>query len=208
MKKSLTAALLATCFAGAGNVANATTMVQLSTQQMVDAATSIVRGTITEVWTEEDDKGVVWTRAQLEVTRTYKGDTSKQAYVIDQIGGQYGGNISSVEGAARFSPGEEGVFFLEHLGSGRTTTVGLSQGKFTLRLDPYSAETIAQRFIPAPGQDYDHRFIPLPAEGKRLFLVDLEESIENRVVAGWDGKVIPGISLDRLQRINAKGSVQ
>jgi hypothetical protein len=208
MKKSLTAALLATCFAGAGTVANATTMVQLSTPQMVDAATSIVRGTITEVWTEEDDKGIVWTRAQLEVSKTYKGDSTKNAYIIDQMGGQFGGNISSVLSAARFSAGEEGVFFLEHLGSGRTTTVGLSQGKFTLRLDPYSAQTIVQRFVPPIEQAYDHRFIPLPTEAKRVFLIDLEETIENRVAAGWDGKAIPGVSLDRLQRINVKGSVQ
>lgn len=208
MKKILSAALLVSCFAGPGTVANATTMVELTTPQMVDAANNIVKGTITEVWAEEDENGVVWTRAQLEVSKTYKGDSQTRAFIIDQMGGRFGGNVSSVEAAAQFSLGEEGIFFLETLDSGRTTTVGLSQGKFTLRLDPYTADTIVQRFTPPANQAYDHRFIPLPAEDKRVFLTELEATIEQRVKAGWDGKAIPGASSDRLQRINAKGSAQ
>ena len=208
MMKILPAAVLAACFASISAPANATTMVQLSTPQMVDASNAIVRAKITEVWAEEDENGIVWTRAQIEVSHTYKGDPEKKAFIIDQLGGQYGGNVSSVPGAARFSPGEEGIFFLEHLGSGRTTTVGLSQGKFTLRLDPYSHEVIAQRFAPAPGQAYDHRFLPLPTEAKKLFLVDLEDTIQGRVDAGWDGLRIPGTSLERLRSINAKEMVR
>ena len=208
MKKILPAVVLAACLAGISTPANATTMVQLSTPQMVDASNAIVRAKITEVWAEEDENGIVWTRAQIEVSHTYKGDPEKKAFIIDQLGGQFGGNVSSVPGAARFSPGEEGIFFLEHLGSGRTTTVGLSQGKFTLRLDPYSHQLIAQRFAPAPGQAYDHRFLPLPTEAKKLFLIDLEDTIQGRVDAGWDGLRIPGTSLERLRSINAKEMVR
>jgi len=183
---------------------NATTMVQLSTPQMVDASDAIVRGKITEVWTEEDENGIVWTRAQLEVSQSYKGQNVKDAYVIDQIGGRFGGNETQVSGRAHFSPGEEGVFFLERLGSGRITTVGLSQGKYTLRLDPYSQETIVQRYTPGKGKTYDHRFIPLPLEGERTFLIDLVDNIKNRVETGWDGTPIPGTSNARLERINRK----
>ena len=208
MNKSLTVALLAACLAGVNPTAEATTMVQLSTHQMVDAADTIVRATITEVWAEEDENGVVWTRAQLEVSETYKGDSSRAAVVIDQVGGQFGRNVSSVIGGAKFSAGEEGVFFLERTGNGRISTIGISQGKYTLRLDPYSRKTIAQRFSPAPGQRFDHRFLPLPEQDKRLFLTDLEATIQARVQAGWDGKAIPGTSIDRLQRINAKEMVR
>ena len=34
------------------------------------------------------------------------------------------------------------------------------------------------------------------------FLVDLEANINSRVATGWDGQVIPGTSIERLQRIN------
>ena len=204
MRKSLKAALLAACLSSVPTAANAT-MVDLTVDQMVDAANSVVRGTITEVWAEEDSNGLIWTRAQLEVSVTYKGNPSKRSFVIDQLGGKFGANISSVDNSVRFSPGEDGIFFLEVLGSGKTTTVGFYQGKFTLRLDPYSRELIAQRYAPAPHKAYDHRFIPLPADDKRLFLIDLEDTIRNRVKSGWDGTPIPGTSNERLQRINTKG---
>jgi hypothetical protein len=183
---------------------HATTMVQLSTPQMVDAADTIVRGTITEVWTEEDANGIVWTRAQLEVNQSYKGQNVKDAYVIDQMGGRFGGNETTVGGRAQFSPGEEGIFFLEQLRSGRITTVGLSQGKYTVRLDPYSQEKIAQRYVAVAGKAYDHRFIPLPKQGDRLFVIDLVDTIEKSVAAGWNGVSIPGSNDARLERINRK----
>jgi len=182
--------------------ANATTMIKLSTPQMVAASDAIVRGKIVEVWTEQDSDGVVWTRAQVAVEQTYKGDASQTGYIIDQVGGEWGNARTIVHGGARFSADENVLLFLETLGSGKTVPVGMKQGKYTLRLDPYSRELIAQRFTPGPTQSYDHRFIPLPKESSRLFLVDLEETITHRVSAGWDGIAIPGTSLERLQRIN------
>ena len=203
MKKFLFAAVM-TAQLAFSTASQATTMVHLNTNQLVDASDTVVRGTITEIWTEEDAKGIVWTRAQLEVSESYKGKNTKKAYVIDQMGGRFGGNETTVAGRAQFSVGEEGVFFLEQLGSGRITTVGLSQGKFTLRLDPYSREMIVQRYATAQNGSYDHRFIPLPAEENRLFLVDFVDTVQKRVEAGWDGQPIPGASKARLQRINQK----
>ena len=182
--------------------AEATSMIVLSQDQMVDASTSIIHGVITEVWTEEDTKGVVWTRAQVEVTETYKGDRTMKSYIVDQIGGRFGGNSTGMAGTARFSVGEDAVFFLETLGNGRTTTVGLSQGKFTTRMDPYSQLKVVTRYAPPASQTYDHRFIPLPKGDERVFLDDFVDRIQTRVEQGWDGKAIPGVSMERLRTIN------
>ena len=207
MKKFIFAAAM-TAGMAFSTASQATTMVKLSTNQLVDASDTVVRGTITEVWTEEDARGIVWTRAQLEVSEVYKGKNTKNSYVIDQMGGRFGGRETTVAGRAQFSPGEEGVFFLEQLGSGRITTVGLSQGKFTLRLDPYSREMIVQRYASGQNTGYDHRFIPLPAAENRVFLIDFVDTVTKRVEAGWDGKPIPGASKARLEHINRKEVTQ
>ena len=204
MKKFISIAAVLSCLTTTSTPAMATTMVELSTNQMVDLSNAIVRGVITEIWTEEDRNGVVWTRAQLEVSQTLKGNADIKVYIVDQIGGTFGGSVTKVGGTARFSQGEEGIFFLETIDNGRTITVGLSQGKFTARMDPYSQELIAQRYAPPPRQKYDHRFIPLPKEEKRLYLSDLIEQIEDRVEQGWDGKPITGADMKRLQEINAR----
>ncbi|GEM_PF-798288 len=182
--------------------AQATTLVELTTDQLVFGSDAVIRGKVVEVWTEQDERGVVWTRAQVAVEQTYKGDKSQTAYIIDQVGGTWGKAHTVVHGAARFSADEEVVLFLEKLGNGKVVPVGMTQGKYTVRLDPYSREMLVQQFAPAPTQDYDHRFIPLPKAESRNFLADLEDQISNRLTAGWDGEPIPGTTLERLERIN------
>ncbi len=182
--------------------AQATSLVKLTTDQLVDASDAVIRGKIVEIWTEQDSDGVVWTRTQVAVEHTYKGDASRTAWIIDQIGGTWGQARTIVHGGARFSVDENVILFLETLGNGRTVPVGMQQGKYTLRLDPYSRELLAQRFTPGPNKAYDHRFIPLPKAEHRFFLADLEGQISSRLAAGWDGNAIPGTSLKRLGRIN------
>ncbi len=185
--------------------AEATTMVPLSIEQVVDVSTSIVRGTVTEVWTEPDEKtGSIWTHAQVEVERVFKGQSSTEVIVIEQPGGVWGEKRTSVESVARFSVGEEGYFFVEQMDSGKTLSVGMFQGKFNVIFDPYSREELAIRFPVDAGKPFDHRFIPLPPEYARLSVTDFEARVENRIEEGWDGKSIPGISDEKLHRINTK----
>jgi hypothetical protein len=192
----------ATALAAVGpRSAEATTMVPLTNVQLVDAADIVVRGKVVEVWTEQSDNGTIWSRVQVDVERTLKGER-RSTWLIDQMGGAWGESSTIVHGGARFSPGEQIILFAEQLGNGRMVPVGMQQGKFTLRLDPYSREMVALRFSPHPNQHYDHRFIPLPSKDARVFSVDLEDEIEQRVRSGWDGQAIPGTSSERLRRIN------
>ena len=55
--------------------AEATTMVPLSIDQMVDLSSTVVRGKVTNVWTEPDSTThTVWTYAQVEVEKVFKGE--------------------------------------------------------------------------------------------------------------------------------------
>ena len=182
--------------------AEATTMVPLSVEQIVDISNAVVRGTVTEVWTEPDpETQTVWTYAQVEVSEVFKGAPGT-VIVIEQPGGAYGTTETMVEGAARFSIGEEGYFFVEQLDGGRWVSTGMFQGKFNVIMDPYTRSEIAVRFPVHPKRDFDHRFIPLPPQEQRLAVDAFELQIEDRVEMGWDGRQIPGISNAKLQERN------
>ena len=186
------------------STANATTMVPLSLDQLVDASDEIVKGRVTETWTEPDLKtGLVWTYAQIEVTKTLKGEPGS-IVILEQPGGKWGSKEARIEGVARFSVGEEGYFFVEHLESGHNVSVGMSQGKFNIIMDPYQRKEIAVRFPVHVQNSFDHRFIPLPPPKLRTTTADFELSITNRVHQGWDGKPIPGTSSNRLLKISPK----
>ncbi len=183
--------------------AEATTMVPLSVEQMVDVSSTVVRGTVTNVWTEPDSSTKsVWTYAQVEVEKVLKGHTETSVLVLEQPGGVWGTAETIVEGVARFSVGEEGYFFVENLDSGRSVTAGMFQGKYNVVFDPYSRQELAVRFPVHPKRDFDHRFIPLPPEEQRLSVMDFEAQIESFVLDGWDGAPIPGVSNAKLEKIN------
>jgi hypothetical protein len=179
----------------------ATTLTELSTVQMTDASDLVVRATVTEVWAVPDERGQIWTRVQLEVDQTFKG-APVDAIIVDQLGGVYHNDYATILGAARFSPGEEGLFFLETFDSGRTSVVGLFQGKYTIRIDPDSGREMLVRFAPRQEVVYDHRFIPHPPVDERIFFDDLVDGVETRVDLGWDGEPIPGADTNKLRRIN------
>jgi hypothetical protein len=185
-----------------GGQARATTLSELTVEQMTDASDLIVRGTVTQVFTELDDRGNVWTRAQVEVSEVLKGALDTRAVLVDQIGGVHGNAYSVIRWAPRFSKGEEAVFFLEELRSGRTSIVGWYQGKFTLRMDPDAAEQMLVRFTTNQDRPYDHRFIPHPPVQSRIYLSDFKARVLDRVALGWDGRPIPGADPVKLGRIN------
>lgn len=182
--------------------AQATTMTPLTIEQMTDASDLVVRAEVTQVWVEEDERGNLRTRAQLEVERVLKGKSSVDAVLVDQVGGVLHNQFSPVPFAARFSLGEKGIFFLEHTSTGRTTLVGWSQGKYTLRTQPETGAEMVVRYSVSQDRPYDHRFIPHPPAHQQVLAQDLVDRIHARVDSGWDGRPIPGADSAKLGRIN------
>jgi hypothetical protein len=169
--------------------AQATSLKKMTTVQMVDASDLIVRGTVAETWTELEENGKIWTRAQIDISRVYKGEGQLETIVVDQLGGHYAGVTMHVEGATRFSHGEEVVIFLDELKSGHISPLGMFSGKWTVRLDPYSQTEIVQRFTVKSNTVYDHRFLPLPAAEDRIYLSDFETTVTDRVRVGPPAEV-------------------
>jgi hypothetical protein len=186
----------------AAREASATSLAQLSTEQLTDAADAIVKGTVAGVWTALDDGGKCWTHARVEVDKTFKGAPGSEV-VVSQMGGICGPLAGRVESTARFSEGEEAYFFLEEL-SGYTGVVGMVQGKFTVRMDPAARRDIVIRYTLPSDEPYDARFLPLPPADQRIAATDFEGTVTARVAQGWDGQPIPGSSLDRLRAVNER----
>lgn len=184
--------------------AHATTFAPLTLEQLTDGSLYVVEGRVLEVWTELDpERMVVWTRARVEVTRTHKGPDSPEELVIDSMGGTYGDYEVRVPGMAVFSPDEEIFVFLDRLGDGRLVPAQKFLGKYTIRRAPGERERYVRRWEGKAGEPFDARFLPHPAPENRLYLSELQQRVDERVTTGWDGKPIPGISLQRLHEIDA-----
>jgi hypothetical protein len=162
--------------------AAATTFMKTTLEQRVGMSDVIVRGTVTEVWTERDDNGVIWTRAQIDIARVLKGDPDLETVVVDQIGGEWAGMHMAVPGASRFSAGEEMLVMIDELDSGYMAPVGMFQGKYTVTMDPRLREKIAVRFHVDNHRKFDHRFVPLPAEADAVTVSALESRILDAVL--------------------------
>ncbi len=181
----------------------ATSLVSLTDAQMVDASDYVVEGTITEVWVEFDDNDAIWTRAKIAITTVFKGKDAPNELIMDTMGGEIDDEMLMVPSSARFSEGEKVIVFLAEIKHGtRLTPVAMSRGKYTLRRAPGERELYATRWRPQDGVPYDHRFIPHPQPEHRIYVDDLRTRIQERVVAGWDGKPIPGVTIEHLGQIN------
>lgn len=173
-------ALLTALGSGWAPEARATSITPVSIEEMTDLSELVVRGVITEVWTEADESGRIWTRAQLEISQSFKGD-APEGLILSELGGVHHNDYSVIPSAARFSPGEEGLFFLETSKTGRVRTIGMFQGKFTVRIDPDSGQEMLVRFSPPQDMVYDHRFIPTPDPANRVYVDDIVQRVLDRV---------------------------
>ena len=200
LNKIFTACLVAVSFWAAP--ANATSIVPLTIEQMTDASDLVVRAEVTQVWVERDERGNLRTRAQLEISQVFKGKGSVDSVLVDQVGGVLHNDFSVVPFAARFSPGEDGVFFLERQSGMRTTVVGWSQGKYSIRSHPETGEEMVVRSSLPQDRHFDHRFLPHPPAHQQVLLDAVVDRIQERVLIGWDGRPIPGVSNDKLMQIN------
>jgi len=184
--------------------ANATTIAELSTEQMTDAAIYIVEGTVDSVWTEVDNRGLVWTRARVLVSATHKGVDAPTELVVDSMGGIHpDGRATNMPSSARFSEGEDVFLFLDSIKEGtRLVPIANFYGKYTVRRAPGTDAKIVQQWHSPNFTHYDGRFLPFPAAGERTYHSDLIADVNERLDTGWDGAAIPGISNAELLEIN------
>ncbi len=146
-------------------VANATTLVPMSFDELTQRATAIVRVRCISVQSAKAD-GEIWTDSRFAVLEDSKADafgtdqripapavdvnvvvsrherpsgaTIMGQIVVRQLGGTLGGLHSCVEGVPEFTPGEEAYLFLWRRPGQPYRVLGWAQGTFRISRDPQS----------------------------------------------------------------------
>jgi len=148
----------------------ATTLARLSLDQMAGAAEGVARVRC-EATESRWENGSIWTLTIFEIVQSMKGDLPPRI-VVRLPGGKVGPFTSTVEGAPRFSRGEETIVFLERSRAGEYTVSGWGEGTFRIALDTHSHhELITQDSSGMPLFDAGTR--TFRAEGIRKMPIEL-----------------------------------
>ena len=130
-------------------VAQATTLVRLPFQDMVNYLHSIARVRCLHAESRME-KGEIWTDTTFRVLSRNKGYLPEEI-VVRQPGGKFQNLHSRVESAPEFRPGEEVYLFLSAHPSGQFLIVGWAQGTFRIHRDLRSGgETVTQDSAETP----------------------------------------------------------
>lgn len=125
--KKLMTVLVAIVLFGASAVADATTMLLLTREELTQRSDLVARVRVGKAVTaeSEDGRGIV-TRTELVVTQLLKGKASGPI-VVQQLGGTHAGKTQKILGDGVLRPGEDAVVFLRRDENGKNHFTALSQ---------------------------------------------------------------------------------
>ncbi len=137
---------------------NATIVVPLSEDALIEDAVAIVLGHVTAIQGNYDQThGLIFTNVTLTIEEVLKGEIPVSQITLRQPGGSIGNLHSWVVGSPQFTLGEKVLLFLRLDRDGNLRVAHLYQGKFTVSRDLASGEEFAAREIP-PGVHARHGF--------------------------------------------------
>jgi hypothetical protein len=110
----------------------ATSVVQLSLEELIDQSNLIVSGRITRSWTDWDAQHqYIWTHYEISVSNTHKGQPGSTV-IISEPGGIIGDRGMTIAGTVSYLTGENVLVFLNRVPNGYLRTTGWGQGGYTV----------------------------------------------------------------------------
>jgi hypothetical protein len=139
MKKfiSLTSLLILCLCASKGS---AEELIPQSVEQLTEKAELIVLGKVESTTVKRDQSGRIYTLVEISVTDIWKGTWKNKSVTVLLSGGTLGAEKVHVSGQVKYEVGEEVVSFLVFNPKGDPVTLGMSQGKRRVTVDPKSKE--------------------------------------------------------------------
>jgi len=149
----------------AASLLPASTLRQLSLDQLILQSTMIVRGTV-QPGAAALRGSMIFTHYTVQVTQVYKGPAASQID-IGVPGGTVNGLIQKYAGTPALSPGQDYVLFLWTSKTGLTQLIGLSQGLFSVISIQGAAPLVvraaaAERMLNSTGQPVLDNDIRMP----------------------------------------------
>lgn len=132
------------------SVAGATTLRQLSIDDMIAQSTAIVHAKVTGSSSAFRGR-TIYTTYQLQVEETLAGPANESQVAVP--GGTAKGLRQMAAGAPTLTPGQEYVIFLWTSASGLTQVIGLSQGLFTVMQDSAGNAVLVRAAATSPMLD-------------------------------------------------------
>ena len=161
----------------------ATMVMKLDDEAMVNQAETVVTGTVTSMrseWNKERTR--IFTYITITPSNFLKSDGSSDEIVIKEPGGEVGEIGMFVEGSSVFEEGEEVLLFLKRGRKGFHRTVGLSQGKFSIQSDPVTQRKILLKKRARLKKDSSGKIKKETfsiTSDKKLYLEDFERKIKD-----------------------------
>jgi len=119
-----------------GPPTNATIVVPLSEEALIDDAVAIVLGHVTAIQGNYDHtRGMIFTNVTVAIEDVLKGEIPVGEISLRQLGGSVGDLHSWVVGSPEFTLGEKALLFLRTDRDGNLRVAHLYQGKFTVSRD-------------------------------------------------------------------------
>lgn len=149
-------------------------MIPLSIEQLTAKAQLVLQGTVKSKTVQRDPEGRIYTRIELQVADSWKGQPKAGTFTLVQSGGVLGEEIVTVDGQEEFSIGEEVVVFLVLNQRGEGVVIGLSQGKFKVRSEAGGEKVVHNLFHGAGAE----AVTAAKAKPQRLGLGELKQRVQ------------------------------
>lgn len=126
--------------------AGATLVPRMNLEQMVEAADTVIHGTVVRTWSAWDStREFIWTHYEIRLTESMLGDTLDKV-VVSEPGGVVGNDSMDIVGTPRYRIAEEVVLFTTRTPIGYLRTSGWGQGRFDVVADPRTgSKTVRSR---------------------------------------------------------------
>lgn len=131
-------------------LARATTVIAPDFDRMVSSSDYIVRAVVkavTSEWRDNPDqpgRRYIGTLVELDVKETIKG-TPPSPLVLDLAGGRVGDEELTIEGAPKFTVGQESILFIKGNGRQIIPLVGMKHGHYPVRRDKRTGQDQVMR---------------------------------------------------------------